>query len=321
MRSSQPKKHHYVPQFILNNFSLGENKRIYVFDKKVVKIFPSHVRDTGHENNFYKEESVKYDIDTESKLAELESTSAPVIRKIIKNESVDNLSASEFNILCLFSAVQLSRTNNSREMFTSINNKISEWLKKSGINSDQIEGFTEQSKEEIKESAIHYLRTTPGDYVKHFYDKELTLLKTPKGETFYISDHPVTIYNHFPREHRGNLGIALKGIEIYFPISSKLSLSFLCADTINKTRKAVLAQKVSQALGGGFPIEMSEPEKFLYNIDNKITRVLKEENVIFQNSLQISQSSRFIYSSNKKFDLAKDMLKTNPELSMPHNFQ
>lgn len=321
MRSPHPKKHHYVPQFILKNFCLSKKNRLYVFDKSQTKIFPSHVRDIGHENNFYKEKTIKYDIDTESKLAELESTCAPIIRKIIENKSIFNLSTVEFRSLCLFTAVQLDRTNNSRETLTHINNEIADWIQESGLSPDQIEGYETLNEEDIKELSIHTLRTGSAEMAEHLISKELMLVEAPKGESFYISDNPVTLYNHFPREYRGNLGLAVEGIEIYYPISPNFCLSFICSATIAKTRKAVNDQKSRKLLGIEFPIDMSEPEMLMDAIDTKITRTLKSENVIFHNSLQVSQSSRFIYSSDKDFFLAMEMLKTNPEIAVPHPFQ
>ena len=62
---------------------------------------------------------------------------------------------------------------------------------------------------------------------------------------------------------------------------------------------------------------IEEAETFLKYIDSKQVKVINPENVEFQNSLQVSQSYRFLYSKRKDYGLAKDMLRTNPELSEP----
>lgn len=319
MKVSRPKKHHYVPQFVLKNFCVGKKKRIYVFDKKNSSVFASHIRDVAHENSFYQDDSLEYEIDTESKLATLESECAPIIKKIVSEESIKNVGKFEHALLCLLTTVQLSRTKNTRNYLASTNQLMADWLRRSGIDPNKdVENFREQTKSEINESSINILRTVPGELAGHLLDKECRLLKCPKGESFYISDHPIAMHNHYPRPGRGNLGIGLKGIEIHFPLSSKLCLIFMCADTINEIRKRVYDHNIKISQGTAFPIDMSEPEEFINDIDRKVTKVLKPENVEFHNSLQVSQSSRFVYSKDKEFELAKDMLKTNPELSQPN---
>ena len=75
-----------------------------------------------------------------------------------------------------------------------------------------------------------------GCFDKDIYEKEWTLVKAPKGEYFYISDHPVTMHNNSPRPGRGNIGLRLKGIEIHLPISPKLCISFMCPKTVDEIR-------------------------------------------------------------------------------------
>lgn len=318
MKDSGPKKHHYVPQFLLKNFCVGKKKRIYVFDKKESIVFASHIRDAAHENSFYQDDGLGYEIDTESKLATLESKCAPIIEKIVSEESIKNVGKFEHSLLCLLTTVQLTRTNNTREFLASTNKIMADWFRQSGFDPNKdIENFQEQTKSEIDESAINILRSIPGDLAEHLLDKECRLLKCPKGEHFYISDHPITMHNHYPRPGRGNHGLRLKGIEIYYPLSSKLCLTFICADTIREIRSKVHDHNMRISLGTAFPIDMSKAEEFINEIDNKVTKVLEPENVEFQNSIQVSQSSRFIYSKDKEFELAKDMIRTNPELGEP----
>lgn len=318
MGTESAKKHHYVPQFLLKNFSIGKKKRIYVFDKRSSRIFASHVRDIAHENHFYKDDDLEFDIDTETKLASLESECAPIFSRIVSEQSIKGINDFERALICLFTTVQLSRTNNTREHLTSMNKSIVDWAMKSGIDPNKdIENFHEQTEEEVKKSAINILRSIPGDLAKHFLDKELVLVKSPKGECFYISDHPIVMHNHYPRRGRGNLGIGLRGIEIHFPISPRLCLMFICGETIGELRSKVHDHHMRIHLGTAFPIDMSEPEEYVNDINSKITRVLKPENLEFHNSLQVSQSSRFIYARNNEFELAKDMLNSNPELRLP----
>lgn len=322
MVNKQPKKHHYVPQFILNNFRFGKKRNIYVFDKQKGSVFPSSIKNAASENYFYKDDGLNYDKDTETKLAELESLCTSIFGKIVKEESLATVSPYEHGTICLFVAVQKVRTNKTREFLSNINQVVSNWVKASGGDPNKdVENFREQSEKDVKDSSIKLLRTLPGEFAKDIYEKEWTLVKAPKGEYFYISDHPVTMHNHFPRPGRGNIGLRLKGIEIHLPISPKLCISFMCPKTVDEIRIKVNKHKAMMALGVCYPVDMSEPERFIDQFDKKVIRVLKPENIEFHNSLQVSQSSRYIYSKHKEFELAKDMLGTNPELKWPEELE
>ena len=318
MEQSKPKKHHFVPQFILKNFCIGKKKMLYVFDKVELKIFPSNVRNAGHENYFYQDDEMGYDISTESKLGKLETISAPIIENIIKEQSLPRFGSAEHRIICLFIVVQLTRTNETREFLSGFNENMASWIRGLGHDPNMdVENFKELTEAEIKQSSIDILRSTPGDSVKHLLEKEWSLQKTPKGECFYISDNPVTMHNNYPRQGRGNQGIGLYGIEIHFPISPRLCIVFMCSKMISDFRRKVNEHNLRISQGTAFSIDMSEPEKLVNSIDKKEVRELKPENVEFQNSLQVINSSRFVYSKSKGFELAKDMLKTNPELREP----
>ena len=71
--SKTPKKQHYVPQFLLKNFSYGKKYKIFAFDKAKVDSFGTCVRDSASENGFY---NLTIDGEThtlEHKLSKLES--------------------------------------------------------------------------------------------------------------------------------------------------------------------------------------------------------------------------------------------------------
>jgi hypothetical protein len=52
---SEPKKHHYVPQWILRGFSFDKKEeKIYIADKVEGDIRPGAILDRGMQNYFYK---------------------------------------------------------------------------------------------------------------------------------------------------------------------------------------------------------------------------------------------------------------------------
>jgi|TARA_Y100001937_G_scaffold65108_1_gene89108 hypothetical protein len=314
--NNTPKKQHFVPQFLLKNFVQEKADRMYVFDKKKNHSFASNVKDIGHENNFYKDNVSDLGNKLEFKLSELEACASPIIGKIIEQKSVKNLDDSEISALCLFASVQMLRTNDTRELIQSFNDILNERLNDFVHNQEHRSSkFIEQSSEELKSSSIQILNSQASELALKFIDKRISLLQAPKGNAFYISDNPIVKHNHFPREGRGNLGIALKGIEIYFPISSSLCLSFLCSETVNEMTQKVNNFKAARVLGLAPDIDMSEPIRMVENFEKNATRILNDQNMDFCNSLQVIHSTRFIYSGKGSFLLAKDMLKTHPEIS------
>ncbi len=315
-----PKKQHYVPQFLLRNFS-EKNNKIYVFDKKLNRSFTSNVKDIGHENNFYDDQLLGYGIETEFKLSQLETVVAPIVEKITTEGSIKNLEDWEHKFLCLFSTVQMIRTNDTRELLDGFNriltNRIIEWGYDPNVD---VENYKTPSQAELKSSAINLIHTLPSSLVEDFLNKKLSLLKAPEGQSFYISDNPIVKHNHFPREGRGDLGVGLKGIEIYFPISPLYCLSFLCGETAHEIITKVKNFKAAKSLGIAPKIDLCEVEKLVDSFENGTTNLLSIENMDFNNSLQVIQSTRFVYSCDSQFILAKDMLRTHPEISTQEKF-
>ena len=58
-------------------------------------------------------------------------------------------------------------------------------------------------------------------------DKAWMLLESVPGIPFFTSDNPIALHNTNDYWPYGNLGLSVKGIEIYFPISSTLCLNLI----------------------------------------------------------------------------------------------
>ena len=315
MANKEPKKQHYVPQFLLRNFALGKKKRIHVFDIKTGKHFTSHAKDTGHENNFYHHPEDGNQMEFE--LGKLETQVAPIIDGIISNGSIRHLTTRENELIGLFTVVQMMRVNSLRESLTEMTEMIFEKLKGDSIASgSQAEAFLNSlSEQDSKTQSIDMLKETPQELLPHILDKSLSLVKAPKGESFYLSDNPIVKYNNLPREHRGDLGLALKGIEVHFPISPRYCLSYLCTELIGDIRNAVEKYQSGLITGLVPRDDQADTIQMLENIDNKKTQVLTNPNMDYHNSLQVLHCSRFVYSSTDNFQLLEDMIKNDPSIT------
>jgi hypothetical protein len=308
-----PKKQHYVPQFVLKNFTSGKKKRVYVFDKRRKVSHESSVRDAACEKGYYNIDIDGKDYTIENKLASLESISSNVISKVVQKETLANINPSEFMLFSLFCAVQILRTPTQREFGQQFQDAVVDWAKRQGDDVDQIENFKVLDEAGIKQSHIHNINSLAIKFSEHFRDKTLLLVKAPQGHEFFISDNPITMYNHIERPGRGNLGLALDGIEINMPISKKLSLTFACPKMINEIIDALRKYKQFRQFGSIIPRDTREAEELVDAIESGNARELKPENVIFYNSLQVIQSSRFVYSAKDDFSLVVEMLRTSPE--------
>ncbi|MFW8590801.1 DUF4238 domain-containing protein [Glaciecola sp. 2405UD65-10] len=313
----ETKKQHYVPQFLLNNWSCGKKKRLHIFDKKESKSFCSSVRNSAHENNFYNDDILGYGNKTETKLSSLEADVAPIIKKIISAGSLISITQEEHHVLCLFTAVQMLRTNSTREFITDFQEILDNKFGSMGFDIDKDEKNSfKLSDKEIKSSSINILNTLPGDLLELFIDKDLILLKAHSDSSFYISDNPIVKHNNIKIPHRGSLGLSQEGIEVYFPLSPHYCLLFLCEKTSTTIRKKYTNYRAQSVLGTTNPdVDLSNLEFVYESLTNKAVLHTSKENIEFNNSQQVIQSTRFVYSNNADFDLAFDMLKTNPEIA------
>lgn len=111
------------------------------------------------------------------------------------------------------------------------------------------------------------------------------------NQPFWTSDSPVVTSQHKPglSESHSYSGIASKGVEIAFPITSRYVL-VLC-----------------------------DREVFAHyqNVDCKTVK-FNDRHIIYYNSLQVIQSNRQVYSSQTTFDLAKEVCNTYPEVCDPN---
>ena len=106
------------------------------------------------------------------------------------------------------------------------------------------------------------------------------LLENQTNIPLWTSDHPINRFNPIDQSPFGNLGLKSRGIQIFFPLSPALGLSF-CD-----------------------PIEY-------FSYPDKMTCI--KDNIIFCNTLQVRSSARHVFSVDNDFYLAKKWLQENPE--------
>ena len=141
------------------------------------------------------------------------------------------------------------------------------------------------------------------------------LAATTQKKPFVIGDNPLTLQNMIDMSPRGNLGLAVTGIEIYYPMSPVRALAMWCPSLVDMVRRgAEEARRRTSALAGTTAAELGGVLALETAIRSGSALMYEEQNVRNFNSLQIARSERYVFSSVNDFRLARDILELHPRL-------
>lgn len=316
IQADTAKNQHYVPRFLLKNFSYGSKQRIYAFDKlRGIKI-STNVKNSACENGFYNLiiDGEKHTL--EHKLSKLETIAGAIINKICKDESLENITEEEHMDLCLFLSNLLLRVKRQREWLSQLNSNLAGWLQKMGLDPNQVQNFEVLEKDEIGKQHIQITLANTLEFAETLCAKQIFLLKAPSGSNFIIGDNPVVMYNRWHKKFGADTGISVPGIEIQVPLSNKLCLSLMCPililDLSEKIEKLALWRHKNLDVPD---TDILYTKKLVASISTRKAIEVEKSNVTFSNSLQINQSLNYIYSCKDDFNLIIEMINAYPHLS------
>ncbi|MDM7946408.1 MAG: DUF4238 domain-containing protein [Oceanibaculum nanhaiense] len=331
MSSAGSKNHHYVPQNILKRFSVGDTDSVFVFDKHNKKEFRTNVRNILSENKFNDFLFNGREIKMEESFTFIENKLWDTYHNVVNGESLSLDNPGEVSDLAILMAFQFIRSKQMREMMRGVNNEIRENIRNAGCDPDEIDQIKEMSDDDVKFENTYFMAKNLGEFSEIISKKCLILFKTTEDNPFYIGDNPVSLHSHQSYGFYGNLGLGLSGIEIYMPLSKTLTLGALCPTIIDgffKARTSIKSllgtHKLHSILNKNYNIEeMSEKIKEMKTryeyLDSMIDMyergfpiICSPENVLFQNSLQVNFSHRYVLSSVQNFSLAREMIEKNP---------
>jgi hypothetical protein len=314
------KRQHYVPHFLLRYFSGNDKGQLYVFDKTKHKAFQANPINLAVISNYYDFNFHDEQLTLEPALAELEGTASQHISRIITNRRLSPLDPFERGELARFFAVQLVRTPAKEAEFDDISRQIEKYLRDQGMpdtffEKDPAMGEDENVKRISRARTIYNAPEHFGALLAH---KDWVLIESNPNTPYIMGDHPLTMYNPIQRLGRGNLGLKVEGIQLYFPLSPDLTLSLLCPSYYQIFLEGI--EKISNfsEMNSNMPRKLIEAWKYAVDFVEAVQtgKPIKStpENVIFFNSLQISTAERFIFSSVNDFSLVQDMVQDNEEL-------
>lgn len=306
------KNQHYVPQFYLKYFA-NSNEQLHVFDKFSRKSFITNVCNIASERYFYdlpvelipndmKDEFSGVDKqELEKVFARIENYCKNVFDILITTYNLGNPNRFyEMNIITdkirtemsFFMAIQLLRTKEFREFIVESHEKVYKALiDRIAIN--EIEGYSPEAfRLEVKkemEPVLHaqiLIDNKTVEEIACILMNHIWLVGVnTTGKSLYTSDNPIVRKGHIKNKFMSYSGLASQGIEISYPINSKLLLILYERTYFN--------------------------EATLF--ENRFIKMNKQE-VEYYNSLQVFQSYRQLFSYDDDFSLVRLIGNKRPEI-------
>lgn len=216
------KKQHYIPKLYLKLFSINnENSQIALFflPKELYK--PSvPLKSQAKEDYFYGEDGT-----LEEDLSKLEALAAPCLKDIIKTTTLPKKLSEDYFKILSFSMIMASRTKDAAEEINAMTDQMAK-LMMSGHDEfkDKLDDYVIRQK-----NAAAIAIATTAKSLSITFDLKLKLLINKTNLKFITSDNPVIKYNQFLEKRKhfgGHVGLATKGLQIFFPVSPTHMLCF-----------------------------------------------------------------------------------------------
>jgi hypothetical protein len=309
--------HHYVPRFLLRRFGTGKKHHLHTCDKSTGAVFSRAAGKLAASYDFYDFIFLGEPMSVEPALADVEAKAGAHIARIVKERSL-NLSAPwERGELARFLAVQLVRTPAQRATSEEMFMRMEAWLRKEGMPEAYFACDPRVGGGENAERAAMARRivSAPATFAKAFLDKDWVLFETEKSHPYLIGDHPLVMHNDRKSDVHGTLGLDVKGIEIYFPLSPELTLGMLCPSIGERLSHELASAGALAAGSSAYSSTSLEPvARLLSSIDTGSAFNGGSESSPFFNALQIANAERYVFSSDGNFDLLKKMIGADPDL-------
>lgn len=337
---------HYVPKFILRKFMSNRDKeQVTVFQKTTGRQFSTSISNIMAERRFHEFRiDEEYYASFEEAVCRVEDAVIPAYEILLKDFRI-TFDQNQTALLGIFIAFQMLRTRAYRDGMDSIIEQLRDHVEKLGIPADSLPQLAKQDEDEAKQSHIKFLADHIGDFAKIIADKDFCLLQSPENRCFYLSDNPVTLHNDDPNDGLyGNIGLSVKGIQIYVPLSSRIMLAAWCPSILEEMREKFTASKASRArmvslktLGmhklsierqhlfdkemSGVDNIISETDNFLSSIEDGRPVMLTDKNMDHYNSIQVAHARDFVICQRGDFDLARRIVREHGATGGGWNFK
>ena len=188
-------QHHYVPRFLLRNFTRGARPRIWVYDKATDRTFHTNVKNVASEKGFYDLELDDSVLTLEPGLATLETRTSTLFKVLARDKRLSNIDATGRALLAEFLAVQFVRTKEHRLRFEHLGALLAAALRERGASEEDIRRLVQEPEgvEGAKLAGIRALLESRR-LVPHLLSKAWVLFESRTDVPLYISDNPMTMH-------------------------------------------------------------------------------------------------------------------------------
>jgi hypothetical protein len=324
--------HHYVPKFVLRNFLSDVRKgHVSVYAKHTDKVFVTAVKNIMAERRFNELQYDDFILSFEPVACKIEESSLPRYQNIIERGRLDG-TADEKADLSFLIAFQMLRVKAIRDQYAPMEGELRKKIEASGHSMEHVDGWTPLTEDTLKATHLGNIQQEIGEYADIISQKVIFLSRATPKRTFYISDNPVALNNRLNLGPYGNLVLAVKGIEIYLPLSANLILCAFCpsifrdiSQRITVSRNQLRAKAQDLAVRGHITFEQMtraikdfdteiEASDLLKSVTTGMPSSLNDKNMDFYNSLQMQWANRYVIDMNADFKLARRHNKEFPEL-------
>lgn len=214
------KKHHYVPRFYLRSFTTdGRSLSLYNIGRDLI------VRNANLKNQCYRDYMYGTDGKQEANLSQMEGALAELLKRVLATHQLPPPWSPDHESLCILALLQNARTAYASDAMDEFSDKM--W--KQVLEKDP--RFPPEMLNNVR-----IVNTDPANFAVRtmlrlyhlIMDMGYRLLLAHDGTEFVTSDNPVVMYNQLLEfELMGSkTGLACKGLQIFFPLSPKVLLTF-----------------------------------------------------------------------------------------------
>ncbi len=215
-----PKRHHYVPKFLLRQFS-NDKKNIELIVLKNGFSARGPIRRQCYENYIH-----GHDGALETAFSKLEGETANILSKITTKELEFLDAQSEFT-LKTFVNYQLQRTLGATDKLNQMTDSLIKAIAKhdSRFPDEHLDKIFVKMKNPFIFNLQNAIKMTP-----MLLDLKVKVIFNEREIDFLCSDNPVIAYNQFIEHHPvlkgrgGATGLAIKGLQIFMPTSPRSGL-------------------------------------------------------------------------------------------------
>lgn len=298
-----------------------------MFNKRSLHGFTTSIKNIMAERRFHEfriEE--EFIASFEESICRIEDVLLPVYRRVIETRRLSN-DPEEKALLAMLIAFQMLRTRSHRDQFLRIEQQLTEHVERLGLSMANFEGGYEPHDEDsLKRTHIQFMRESMEQFTQIIAQKDFLLLNAAEGRSFYLADNPVALHNDEPKDSIfGNIGLAVRGIQIHLPLSSDLMLCAWCPSILEGIRRSradqeralssiILSPRMMGAIRSRAELDrnLAEMRKarermrgWLQHFEDGTPMPSNSDNMDFYNTMQVGYAREFIVCRRGDFSLAK----------------